>query len=103
MSERTIAAVATPPGEGSVGVIRISGEKAIEIADSVFFAVSDKPLSVLKGYTAAYGEIRDGETVLDDAVALVFKAPKSYTRRGCGGNIRTRRRAYSARYAAAFI
>ena len=79
MSERTIAAVATPPGEGSVGVIRISGEKAIEIADSVFFAVSDKPLSVLKGYTAAYGEIRDGETVLDDAVALVFKAPKSYT------------------------
>ena len=50
MSERTIAAVATPPGEGSVGVIRISGEKAIEIADSVFFAVSDKPLSVLKGY-----------------------------------------------------
>ena len=79
MSERTIAAVATPPGEGSVGVIRISGEKAIEIADSVFFAVSDKPLSALKGYTAAYGEIRDGETVLDDAVALVFKAPKSYT------------------------
>lgn len=79
MSERTIAAVATPPGEGSVGVIRISGEKAIEIADSVFFAVSDKPLSVLKGYTAAYGEIRDGDTVIDDAVALVFKAPKSYT------------------------
>ena len=43
MSERTIAAVATPPGEGSVGVIRISGEKAVEIADSVFFAVSGKP------------------------------------------------------------
>ena len=79
MSERTIAAVATPPGEGSVGVIRISGEKAVQIADSVFFAVSDKPLSVLKGYSAAYGEIRDGDAVLDDAVALVFKAPKSYT------------------------
>ena len=79
MSERTIAAVATPPGEGSVGVIRISGEKAAEIADSVFFAVSGKPLSALKGYSAAYGEIRDGDTVIDDAVALVFKAPKSYT------------------------
>ena len=79
MSERTIAAVATPPGEGSVGVIRISGEKAVEIADSVFFAVSGKPLSALKGYSAAYGEIRDGDTVIDDAVALVFKAPKSYT------------------------
>ena len=52
MSERTIAAVATPPGEGSVGVIRISGEKAVEIADSVFFAVSGKPLSALKGWDA---------------------------------------------------
>lgn len=79
MSERTIAAIATPPGEGSVGVIRISGEKAIEIADSVFFAISGKPLSALKGYSAAYGEIRDGDAVLDDAVALIFKAPKSYT------------------------
>lgn len=79
MSERTIAAIATPLGEGSIGVIRISGEDAIKIADKVFFAFNKKPLSQLKGYTAAYGEIKENGCVLDDAVALVFLAPKSYT------------------------
>jgi tRNA modification GTPase len=79
MSERTIAAIATPLGEGSIGVIRISGDKAIEIADKVFFAFSKKPLCELNGYTAAYGEIKDNDAVLDDAVVLVFRAPKSYT------------------------
>ncbi len=79
MSERTIAAIATPLGEGSIGVIRISGDDAIKIADKVFFAFNNKPLSELAGYTAAYGEIKEDGAVLDDAVALVFVAPKSYT------------------------
>lgn len=79
MSERTIAAIATPTGDGALGVIRISGEDAIAVADRVFFPFSKKPLSELKGYTAAYGEIKDGDTVLDDAVALVFRAPHSFT------------------------
>ena len=79
MAEKTIAAVASPIGEASIGVIRISGEKAIEVADKVFFAFSGERLADLEGYKAAYGEIKDGESTLDDAVALVFKAPKSYT------------------------
>lgn len=79
MYERTIAAVATPPGEASVGVIRISGETAIATADKVFRSVSGRRLAELSGYSAAYGEICDGDRVLDDAVALVFKGPKSYT------------------------
>ena len=79
MSDKTIAAIATPLGESSVGMIRISGEDALTVADRVFFAFSGEPLSSRKGYTAAYGEIKDGEKVLDDAVAVVFKAPKSYT------------------------
>ena len=79
MASKTIAAIASASGEGALGVIRISGEKAIEIADSVFYSVSGKSLKELKGYTAAYGEIKDEETRLDDAVALVFKAPHSYT------------------------
>lgn len=79
MASKTIAAIASASGEGALGVIRISGEKAIEIADSVFSSVSGKSLKELKGYTAAYGEIKDEETRLDDAVALVFKAPHSYT------------------------
>lgn len=79
MAERTIAAVATPSGDGALGVIRISGEEAIAVADRVFFPFSGKALERMKGYTAAYGEIKDGETVLDDGVALVFRAPHSFT------------------------
>lgn len=76
---RTIAAIATPLGEGAIGVIRISGDTAVDVADSVFFPVSGGGLKELEGYRAAYGEIRDNGRVLDDAVALVFRAPKSYT------------------------
>lgn len=79
MSERTIAAISTPLGEGAIGVIRISGENAVEVADRVFFPVSGEKLSNLDGYRAAYGEIRGNGRVLDNAVALVFRAPKSYT------------------------
>lgn len=79
MSGRTIAAIATPLGEASIGVIRISGEDAIAVADRVFFAFSGAPLCELEGYRAAYGEIKQEGSVLDDAVALVFRAPKSYT------------------------
>ena len=76
---RTVAAIATASGQSALGVIRISGEKAIEIADKVFFPFSGKKLCDLNGYTAAYGQVKDGDTVLDDGVALVFKAPHSYT------------------------
>ena len=79
MAERTIAAISTPQGEGAIGVIRISGEDAVSVADRVFSAVSGKPLSSLSGYKAAYGTIHDGENLLDNAVALVYRAPKSYT------------------------
>ncbi len=80
MSERTIAAIATPLGEGGIGVIRISGDDAIDVADKCFFAFSGEKLSSLSGYQASYGKVtdKDGNT-LDDAVALVFRAPKSYT------------------------
>lgn len=79
MQDRTIAAIATPLGESSVGVIRISGEGALQTADRVFTAFSGERLADLPGYRAAYGEVKDGNKTLDDAVALVFKAPKSYT------------------------
>ena len=79
MAERTIAAIATPAGDGALGVIRISGKEAIDIADHVFTAFSGKKLSELNGYCAAYGEIKENGTRLDDAVALVFIAPHSYT------------------------
>lgn len=77
--EKTIAAVATGNAAGGLGVIRISGEKAIDIADKVFKPQDGSSLSALKGYRAKFGSIIfEGET-FDDAVALVFRAPKSYT------------------------
>lgn len=79
MSERTIAAIATPLGESSLGVIRISGEDAFIVADKVFRTFSGEKLCEKSGYSAAYGEIKDGDKVIDDGVALVFRSPKSYT------------------------
>ncbi len=75
----TIAAIATAQAAAGLGTIRISGEDALTIADSVFSALNKKKLSEIPGYSALYGKVYDGETPLDDAVALVFRAPKSYT------------------------
>lgn len=79
MAERTIAAIATPLGEGSIGVVRISGSSAAEIADRVFLSKSGKSIASLSGYQALFGEVHKGEKRIDEAVALKFSAPKSYT------------------------
>ncbi len=70
----TICALATPIG-GAIAVIRISGIEAFHILSAVF----SKPLQDAKGYTVHYGEIRDGELVLDDVLVSLFRAPHSYT------------------------
>ncbi len=76
----TIAAISTPKGMGGIGVVRISGEEAMEIADRVFKPFDGVScLSSMKGYTAKYGKIMSDQQFIDDAVALVFKAPHSYT------------------------
>lgn len=76
---KTIAAVATGNSISGIGVIRISGDSAIETAQKVFKSKDGTPLSSLKGYTAKFGNVYcDGES-FDNAVALVFKNPKSYT------------------------
>ncbi len=79
MSNRTIAAIATPNAPGGIGTIRISGENAVEIAAKVFRPVSGKSLCEFKGYTAAFGGVYDNNEKIDEAVCLVFRAPKSYT------------------------
>lgn len=80
MAERTIAAIATPLGEGSIGIVRISGEEAFSIADKVFFSFSGKKISEQAGYTALFGEVRrECGNRIDEAVALCFRCPKSYT------------------------
>lgn len=80
----TIAAIITPPGEGGVSAIRLSGVNAIEIAEQIFTPRQHgKTLSGMKGYTAAFGTLHQGQTVLDEGIALVFRAPKSYTGEDC--------------------
>ncbi len=75
----TIAAIATPHGTGGVAVIRISGAHAIPRADEIFRPLHGKKPSEMDGYTCAYGQILRGDTVLDDCVLTVFRAPHSYT------------------------
>lgn len=77
--EQTIAAIATPNAAGGLSVIRVSGKDAIAVCEKCFRAVSGKKLSELKGYRAAYGTVMAEGLPLDEAVALVFRAPKSYT------------------------
>lgn len=79
MNEKTIAAISTAQGEGGIGVIRISGENALEIADKIFININNKKISEMKGYTAAFGKICHNGEEIDEAVALVFRAPHSYT------------------------
>ena len=75
----TIAAISTPLGTGGVGVIRISGPDAIRTAEAVFSPAGGQPLSASHGYTAHYGRLHDREGEFDEAVATVFRAPRSYT------------------------
>lgn len=75
----TIAAVSTPIASGGIGVIRISGDEAISLADKIFRATSGKSLSSLKGYTAAHGRVHMNGEDIDECVALVFRQPRSYT------------------------
>ncbi len=75
----TIAAIATSATPAGIGVIRISGEAAAAVADKIFKAKSGVRLADLDGYKAAFGNIYDGDELLDEAVALRFVAPHSYT------------------------
>lgn len=75
----TIAAISTGRAPGGIGIVRISGENAISIADKVFSSFSGKKLCDISGYSALYGKAFDESGNIDNVVSLVFKAPKSYT------------------------
>ncbi|MGN0939115.1 MAG: tRNA uridine-5-carboxymethylaminomethyl(34) synthesis GTPase MnmE [Selenomonas sp.] len=77
----TIAAIATAPGAAGIGIIRVSGAEALAVADRVFAAASGTPLAKTPGGRAVYGHIvgEHAETI-DEAIALVMRAPHSYTR-----------------------
>ena len=95
-TEDTIAAIATPPGEGGVGIVRISGPHAIEIAQHL--AKATRSLENAPSHTVHHSWLQgpDGST-LDEALINIFRAPRSYTGEDVveigvhGGSVITRR------------
>ena len=72
----TIVALATPPGIGALGIIRLSGTKSIEIINHLF---PSKDLAKQPSHTLHVGYLKNGETILDEVVVSLYKNPRSYT------------------------
>lgn len=79
--EGTIAAIATAQGEGGIGIVRLSGTDALEIAARIFKSSRGRPFQSFHSHTVHHGHVcdRDGG-VVDEALVTVFRAPHSYTR-----------------------
>jgi tRNA modification GTPase len=72
----TIIAPATAPGIGAIAVIRLSGNRAVEIVNELF---PSKDLLKQASHTLHVGLLKDGDELLDEVVLSLFRAPKSYT------------------------
>src|SRR3990167_4331520 len=73
---QTIAAIATPPGEGGIAIIRISGTHAIDVAAKIF----DGPIYTFKTHTVHFGKILDiAGQVIDEGLVILMRAPRSFT------------------------
>ncbi|MDC1081352.1 tRNA uridine-5-carboxymethylaminomethyl(34) synthesis GTPase MnmE [Flavobacteriaceae bacterium] len=79
ISEGTIIALSTASGVGAISLIRLSGSEAISLTDQVFKARSGNKLSSQKSHTVHLGEIRDGNSIIDEVLVSIFKNPNSYT------------------------
>ena len=79
METDTIVAIATPPGEGGIGILRISGPEAEAILTRVF-ARADHSSAPWESHRMIYGFLRDGKETLDEGMAVLMRAPRSYTR-----------------------
>ena len=77
--ETTIAAIATAPGEGGIGIIRLSGVSALEIADKIFHTGKIKTFKEAVPRMMYFGHVMDGEKRIDEGLAVYMKAPHSYT------------------------
>ena len=80
MRTDTIAAIATAMSSSGIGIIRISGDAAVQIVDRIFFMKNKKNLSNMPTHTIHYGHIKDGDEVIDEVMVVLMRAPKSYTK-----------------------
>jgi len=85
MLDDTIAAIATPLGEGALAVIRLSGKEAFAVADKVFVPRGKSSLKVSEAptHTIQYGHIILGGKVIDEVLVAVMRAPRTFTREDC--------------------
>lgn len=80
MKTDTIAAIATAMSNSGIGIVRISGEEAFEVADRIFHPKKGtKKVSEMQSHTVHYGYIKDGDEVVDEVLLLVMRGPKTYT------------------------
>lgn len=81
INKDTICAISTAPGIGGIAVIRVSGDNAIDVTDSLFQPFgTGKPLKERKPYTLAYGRMTDkNKEIIDEVMVSVFRAPHSFT------------------------
>lgn len=77
----TICAIATPIGEGGIAIIRISGDKSLDIASKVFISKSNQDIKSMRTYTMKYGNILDVDSkeIIDEVIISYMKGPHSYT------------------------
>ena len=104
--EETISAVCTALGEGAIGIIRVSGEKALAVGEQIFKAASGKKLAAYAPNTLVYGHVLDTDgSVVDEVMAVYMKAPHSYTAEDvveiqCHGGVRSLQKILTLSYAA---
>lgn len=79
MEQDTICALATPNGSGAIAIIRVSGNKSLEITDKIFKSGRNDSLKAAEGYSVRYGTIFNEEGVVDQVLVTVFRSPASYT------------------------
>lgn len=77
--EDIICAISTSPGAGAIAVLRLSGKGSVELADRIFRAASGKKLAESKPNTVHFGEIRQGQQLVDEVLVTLFRSPHSYT------------------------
>ncbi|NTR73181.1 tRNA uridine-5-carboxymethylaminomethyl(34) synthesis GTPase MnmE [Enterococcus faecium] len=77
----TIAAISTPPGEGAISIVRLSGDQAVQLADKVYQS-GNKRLSEVPSHTIHYGHVVDPKSnqLVDEVMVSVMRAPKTFTR-----------------------
>ena len=75
----TIAAISTGMTSSGIGIVRISGPDAVEIADKIYDSRNGKKLADMPTHTIHYGYIRDGEEFLDEVLVMLMRGPRSFT------------------------